>query len=37
MTSLPQASELLTRGITVGRPVRVPGLQNRALAVGRVP
>jgi hypothetical protein len=32
-----QASELLTRGIGVGRPIRAPCLQNRAIAVGRVP
>ncbi len=32
-----RASELLTRGNSVGRPVRAPGLQNRVFAVGRVP
>lgn len=30
-------SDILTRGIGVGRPVRDPGLHNRAIAVGRVP
>ena len=30
-------SDILTRGIRAGRPVRAPGLQNRAFAVGRVP
>jgi hypothetical protein len=30
-------SDILTRGIGVGRPVGAPGPQNRVLAVGRVP